>query len=92
MKRNTTLLYYNLISLNTKYFTGFRNFGSMIVQEGKSYGLTKHIDDQESGFGTLNNEEEKNNVEPSNTAVDFHELNILDSLHPKMYNRIFYFI
>jgi len=78
------LFYYNLIGLNTKYFTDFR---SMIVQEGKSYGSTKHIID-ESVFETLNNEEKKNSVEPLNTTVDdFHEFNILDSVHPKMYVR-----
>jgi len=65
----------------------------MIVQEGKPYGSTKHIiDDHESVFETLNDEEKKNSVEPPNTVDDFQELNILDSVHPKMYDIIFNFI
>lgn len=47
---------------------------------------TQYSEDSTHVFETLNNEE-KNSVEPSNTTVDdFHELDILESVHPEMYD------
>jgi len=74
---------YTLIVLNTKYITGFRDFGKRIVQEGKLYESTEHIDDQERVCEIVNNHE-KTNLEPLNTVDDILDISILN-FHSKVY-------
>jgi len=88
------LFCYEFIGLNTKYFTGlreFRNFGSMIVQERKLYESTIHVDEKEPVCENLTIEE-KNNFESSNTVEDAHDDNILEAVHQKMYDILLYIL
>jgi len=64
----------------------------MIVQERKSRESTINVDDQETVCETPNNQE-GNIFEPSHTVDGSHdEVDILEAVHPKMYDLIFYFI
>jgi len=63
----------------------------MIVQESKSCKSTINVDDQETVCETLN-DQEGNIFEPSDAVDDSHDVNILEAVHPKVYDMIFYFI